>query len=148
MSDWRIDQISIFRDFWSRFWAKSGMLTVEKYCFLETFLSAPRPFFHLESSKQGGNSTNRTSETSSFQNFFPIQKILILKKIRNIFVSIGAIFTWLSVNRTYIDLCSKERFNVAPNYGQPCKNRPDRYKNTSNFLQNQYFLDRKKVLET
>ena len=95
--------------------------------------------------KQVGNCRTRKSETSTFQNFFPIEKILIFKKIRSIFVWIEVFFSCSSVYLT--SLLSK-----VVNEGQICgrtrKNHLDPYKIASIFLQNQYFLDRKKVLKT
>ena len=38
--------------------------------------------------------------------------------------------------------------NEGPICGRARKKHPDPYKNVSNFLENQYFFNRKKVLET
>ena len=73
------------------------MSSVENCRFFETFLTTRGSFQYLACSKQVGNCRTRKSETSTFQNFFPIEKILIFKKIRSIFVWIEVIFSCSSV---------------------------------------------------
>ena len=90
--DWRNRQIWVEIRHFGVFHMGRRLLSVENYRFLKSFLSTPRLFSHLESPKQAGNSRNRKSETSPFQNFFPIQKILNVKKIRSFFVWIEVIF--------------------------------------------------------
>ena len=101
------------------------LLSVENYRFLKSFLSTPRLFWHLESAKQVGNSRNRTSETSPFQNFFPIQKILNIKKIRSIFVWIEVIFFWSSAYLTYIDYF-RSFHHVGLGFEEACFNKREK----------------------
>ena len=59
-------------------------------------------------SKRAGNNRKRKRKPRTFQNFKNYQKILNIKKVTGILVSIGAIFTCLSVNpafKDYIPYC-------------------------------------------
>ena len=93
----------IFLGFWEANLRKPRSPSVEKYRFFETFSSKTQSNSGLECSQRATNCRNGRRKTSSFQNFFPIEKILSFKKIRSIYVWVGVFFFWSSANWAFID---------------------------------------------
>ena len=89
--------------FWTRgrIWCKNCKL--EKACFLGEFELKPCSQTRFIFSKRSGNNWKRKRKPRTFQNFKNYEKILIIKKVPSILVSIGTIFTCLSVNPTFND---------------------------------------------